>query len=129
MSGPGQFELYIPAPENITREEAFRFHLTTRNFFAYVLERPLVGQFLGQAMADVVERMDMYRGEGVDNLEDFKTFAEEMGYLDFAHCPDYALASLDYAEHFHIRDLWIDAFAHCVGMNDSLCLSTEFEVR
>jgi hypothetical protein len=44
-------------------------------------------------------------------------------------CTDYALASLFYAEHYKLRDVWVDAFAHCVGMNESLVLSPEFSVR
>jgi hypothetical protein len=29
-------------------------------------------------------------------------------------------------QHYKIRDLWIDSFAHCVGMNERLSLSDEF---
>jgi hypothetical protein len=124
----GNYEIYIPAPDEYTREEAFRFHITTRNFFAYLFEKPLVGVHLGQSMIDLQERMAVYRSTENDNNEDFLAFAEEMGYLDFSHSPDYALSALFYAEHFQNKDLWTDAFAHCVGMNDALCLSSEFEV-
>ena len=70
----------------------------------------------------------LYRTEATDNKRDFLEYAEEMGYLDFPNCPDYALAMLYYAEYFQMGELFIDAFAHCVGMNDRLCLSGEFEV-
>jgi hypothetical protein len=30
---------------------------------------------------------------------------------------------------FKLRPAWIDAFAHCVGMNESLSLSPEYAVR
>jgi len=56
------------------------------------------------------------------------SYLEDMGYLDFAHSPDYALAALYYAEHYELHDLWVDAFVHCVGMNDELSISPEFEV-
>jgi hypothetical protein len=54
---------------------------------------------------------------------------ENMGYLDLAHCPDYALSILQYAEHYQLKDMWMDAYAHCVGMKEMLIISTEFDVR
>ncbi|KAK3216937.1 hypothetical protein GRF29_1g1462448 [Pseudopithomyces chartarum] len=33
---------------------------------------------------------------------------------------------LYYAEHYKLRSVWMDAFAHCVGMNERLVLSPEF---
>ena len=55
-------------------------------------------------------------------------YAEQQGYLDFVDCPNYALAMLQYAEHYKLHDVYVDAFAHCVGMNDDLSTSTEFDV-
>ncbi|KAI9706186.1 MAG: hypothetical protein M1820_004947 [Bogoriella megaspora] len=124
---PGaKYELYIPSPENIPREEAFVYHITTRNFFAWMFGKPLVGPHLGKSLSGLLERMTMFRSENVDNVMDFTKYLENSGYLDFGHCPDYALAMLYFAEEFELRDLWIDAFVHCVGMNESLCLSPEF---
>jgi hypothetical protein len=122
-------ELYIPAPEDNSREASFQWHITTRNFFAFVLGKPLVGNLLGQAMIDLQERMCLFRSGPVDNHQDFLDYADAQGYRDFVGFPDYALAMLYYAEHYKLRDAWIDAFAHCVGMNDKLVLSPEFLVR
>ena len=44
-------------------------------------------------------------------------------------CADHALAVLQFAETFQYREIWTDAFVHCVGMNDQLDTSAEFEVR
>lgn len=49
-----------------------------------------------------------------------------MGYMDFSHSPDYALAGLQVADQFHLEDLWIDSFSHCVGMHSILFMSTEY---
>jgi hypothetical protein len=121
-------ELYIPAPEDASREVSFNWHITTRNFFAFVFGKPLVGKNMGQAMVDLQERMRLFRSGRVNNHQDFLDYAENQGYRDLVECTDYSLAMLYYAEHYKLRDVWIDAFAHCVGMNDTLSLSPEFEV-
>jgi hypothetical protein len=126
--GSGLVELYIPAPEFASRRDSFNWHLTTRNFFAYVLGAPLVGHHMGQTFVDLLERMKLFRSESVDNHYDFLEYAENQGYRDLVECTDYALASLYYAEHYRLRQVWVDAFAHCVGMNDSLALSPEYKV-
>ena len=125
-SSSAKYELYIPCPDDTPREEAFSYHLTTRNFFAWISGKPLVGSHLGKALVDLLERMMLFRNEEVDNVQDFTAYLGDSGYLDFGNCADYALAMLSFAEHFELRDLWIDAFVHSVGMNENLCLSTEF---
>lgn len=93
-----------------------------------MLDKPMVGSTLGAAMIDLFDRMELVRPDSLDNLSDCLDYADRMGYMDFAHSPDYALAFLHFAEHFQLHDLWVDAFVHCVGMNDNLSLSHEFEV-
>jgi hypothetical protein len=127
--GSAPVELYIPAPEFASREESFDWHITTRNFFAYVLGCPLVGRQMGQTFVDLLERMIQFRSPNVDNHHDFLEYAENQGYRDLVECTDYSLASLYYAERYKLRNVWIDAFTHCVGMGDSIALSPEYAVR
>ncbi|KAG9202084.1 hypothetical protein G6514_004752 [Epicoccum nigrum] len=124
----GIVNLYIPAPEHTSRHDSFRWHVTTRNFFAFLLSKPLVGYNMGEAFVDVQERIKLFRSGHLDNQQDFLQYAEDQGYRDFAECTDYALASLYYAEVYKLRSAWIDAFAHCVGMNESLSLSPEYTI-
>jgi len=126
-SSVNDFDIYLPAPEDASRSDAFAWHLATRNLFAWMLDAPLVGSSLGKSLVDLLERMLTLRPATADNVRDCLDYAESMGYMDFAHSPDYALAMLRFAEHFQLRDLWVDAFVHCVGMNDSLCISKEFD--
>ncbi|OJD35413.1 uncharacterized protein BKCO1_170001 [Diplodia corticola] len=122
------YELYIPAPEGFMREEAFQWHQTTRNFFAFLFRKPLVGTHLGGAFVDLQERLHLFRSaQPKENQAAFMEYAEEVGYLNFTHRPDNALAMLYYSEHYETKDLWIDAYAHCVGMNETLFLSSEHE--
>lgn len=83
---------------------------------------------MGQTFVDLQERLRTFRPECTSNQQDFLDYAENQGYRDLVECTDYALASLFYAEHYKLKDVWIDAFAHCVGMNDSLALSPEYAV-
>lgn len=124
---PAAYELYIPIPESAPRDQAFLYHIATRNFFAWILRRPLVGVHLGGALVGLFNSMKDLRGTA-DNVSDIMTYMQEVGYSDLRNSPDHALGVLFFAEQFHFRDLWIDAFAHCAGMNDRIFESSEFEV-
>jgi hypothetical protein len=126
--GQSIVEVFIPAPEELSREDSFRWHITSRNFFAFLLGKPLVGDHMGQAFVDLQQRLHHFRPSHPNNHQDFLDYAENQGYRDLVECTDYALASLYYAEHYKLRDIWVDAFAHCVGMSDSLALSPEYVV-
>ncbi|KAK7732577.1 hypothetical protein SLS63_004832 [Diaporthe eres] len=70
--------------------------------------------------------MQEFRDMGVDNKRDLLSYLDEEGYLDTRHQPNHALAILHVAENFELRDLYIDAFAHCVGMSEQLYKSPEY---
>jgi len=127
--GPDEYGLYIAAPTRLNPVDAFRFHLTTRNLFACMLGKPIVGMQLNQALMDLLERMNELNPSVNDNLSVVLTYMDHVGYLDLRDCPDHALAALIFAERFELERLWIDAFVHCAGMNDRLIESAEFEVR
>lgn len=120
-------ELYIPAPPAAEREQAFLYHTATRNLFAWVFGKPLVGNHLGGALVGLLNSMNEFRSQGEDNVQDIMDYMDEEGYADMRNQPDHALAILFFAEHFQFRDLWIDAFAHCSGMNERLGTSVGFE--
>jgi hypothetical protein len=113
-------DLYISAPDESSRKDAFTWHITTRNFFAFILGRPVVGVSLGQTLIELRERLDIFRPNDPRNHGDFMAYLERLGYLEFGHCPDYSLALLNFAEHYKMKNLWVDAFVHCVGMNEAL---------
>lgn len=121
-------EIYIPAPSNLTRGEALQYHIATRNFFAWVFKRSLVGSSLGAALVGLLDTMNEFRVAGADNVQDLLDFADEEGYADMRSAPDHALAILYFAEHFHFEDLYIDAFAHCAGMYEILASCSEYQV-
>lgn len=128
LSFGAEYEIYVPAPSHLSREDAFRYHLATRNFFAWMFDLPIVGDRLGEALNATMERMSIYRLDKQDNLEEFLPYLDSQGYTDFRECPDHSLAILQFAERYELKDLWTDAFVHCAGMNENLIVSGEFEV-
>ena len=118
----------MPAPAHLNREAAFQYHLTTRNFFAWMFEKPLVGTHLGSTLIALMDRMNTFRPDSSENEDDMLAYVDSQGYTDFRECPDHALAVLQFAEKFEYSELWTDAFVHCVGMNDILTKSDEFMV-
>lgn len=127
-SKTSRYELYIPAPPSVGRSQAMLYHIATRNLFAWVFGRSLVGAQLGSALVGLLHSMNEFRSPGCDNVQDLLDFMDEEGYADLRSTPSHALSVLYFAEHFHFKDLYIDAFAHCVGMNHILDDCSEFEV-
>lgn len=88
----------------------------------------MVGNHLGNALVALHESMLEFRDTGLDNKRDLLSYLDEEGYLDTRHQPNHALAILHVAENLELRDLYIDAFAHCVGMSEQLYKSPEYSV-
>lgn len=123
-----RIELFIPTPPRSDRQQSYRYHLATRNFIAYVLRRSMVGENLGTALTTLMHSMHEFRSKDVDNVEDMMSYLDEEGYLNFRNHPTHSLAILNLAENFQLRDLYINAFAHCCGMSDQLFTFPEYQV-
>ena len=123
-----RMEIFIPAPDGSSKDDAFEWHLVTRNFFAFSCGKAMVGRSLGASLIDLYDRLNVWRPENPRNAEELVEYADNTGYLHFTHCPDYSLAMLHLAERLQNSDLWINAFAHCVGMHDMLSISSEVQV-
>ncbi|KAF2480742.1 hypothetical protein BDY17DRAFT_326621 [Neohortaea acidophila] len=119
-----KYELYIPAPPGLTKDQAFSYHLTTRNLLAYATGRPVVGEKLSVALINLWRRLQDWQIP--TRPADFTAFLEKQGYLDYTENPEHALACLKLADDARIRDIWIDSFVHCVGMRERLDLSPEY---
>ena len=119
------YELYIPSPSQLSRDEAFRYHLTTRNVFAYAVGQAVVGEKLSSALIDLWQRLKEWLPRPA-SISTFTNYLDSQGYLSFAQSSEHALACLKFAENARARDIWIDSFAHCVGMHERLYLSPEF---
>ncbi|OTB06777.1 hypothetical protein M426DRAFT_98386 [Hypoxylon sp. CI-4A] len=123
-----RIELFIPAPPRSNKQEAYRYHLATRNFIAFIFRRSVVGENLGRALITLMHTMHEFRLDEVDNVQDLINYMDEEGYLNFRNHPAHALAILHLAEAFQLESLYIDAFAHCCGMGDKLLAMSEYQL-
>ncbi|TDZ54456.1 hypothetical protein CTRI78_v006365 [Colletotrichum trifolii] len=120
-------ELYIPAPPLADKQQAFSYHLATRNLFAWIFRRSMVGEHLGDALIQLLNSMAESRSPGEDNVTDIVSYLDEEGYMDIKGQPHHALALLHLAETFQLRNMYIDAFSHCVGMSEELFCNAEYQ--
>ncbi|KAL9622537.1 MAG: hypothetical protein Q9160_003034 [Pyrenula sp. 1 TL-2023] len=88
-STAGEFFLYLYAPSHLNRPDAFAYHVTTRNFVAWVVGRPLVGVDPLTAMLELKKRMDIWRDPGLDNFRTLLKFTRSQGYDDAHSGPAY----------------------------------------
>lgn len=66
--GEISYELYFPAPLNLSKTDSLRHHVTTRNVFALLYQASLVGLNMHQALEDLQERMITYMPPETDNV-------------------------------------------------------------
>ncbi|KOS19176.1 hypothetical protein ESCO_000102 [Escovopsis weberi] len=121
-------EVYVPAPPSSTDNQIFHYQLAVRNFLAWVLGRPMAGEFLGSALVALRESLREFRSEEDHDDCDLMEYMNQAGYLNMAEKPSHALAILHLAETFQMRQLYLEAFAHCVGMHSQLARCTEFQL-
>ena len=122
-------ELYIPPPRFSDRKHAFLYHLATRNLFAWVFRRSLVGEHLGAALIGLLHSMHQFRSGNPDNLVDMLDYMDEEGYLDVADQPHHAIALLNFSETFQLEEGYFQSLSHCVGMIGRLEGCPEYKVR
>lgn len=109
--------MYVSAPVELTRQEAFSYHVGTRNYFAFLLNKPIVGESFGLALTHLWTRIQTWQLKS-SPVDAFREYCQEQGYLNFAGNLEYAAAALYWSEQARMKDVWIDAFVHCVGMHD-----------
>lgn len=124
----GHVDLYIPPSIAASQSQLWQYHVAIRNFLAWIFRRSLVGEHLGKAIVGLAHSMEEFREPGCDNIQGLLDYLDEEGYLDMSNHPDHAVAILHVAEVFQLRELYIDAFAHCVGMSEHLFKCSEFPV-
>ena len=75
--------LYLYPPAGLSRDESYSYHITTRNFFAWLLGVPLVGTDPVSALLDLKARMDTWRDPHANNFEAIFEYARQQAYGDF----------------------------------------------
>ncbi|EPS42108.1 hypothetical protein H072_3983 [Dactylellina haptotyla CBS 200.50] len=120
-------ELHFPAPRSNDRAAIYRHHATTRNFFAVLFNKSLVGATFGQTLLDLAERMELYMPPGHDNVGDLLKYLTRKEFDDVRNMPDLAAGMLIFSEKYRLADLYRESFVHCVGMMNRLELSVDYQ--
>ncbi|KAI4192042.1 MAG: hypothetical protein LQ348_003282 [Seirophora lacunosa] len=115
-------EIHFPAPDNASRIDILRHHITTRNLFAFLFDRPLIGLTYYQALTDLHERLMLYMPPGVDCTQLLIRYLTNNRLHNVSNDPAAAAGLLAWSENQAVRWLegWREAFVHCVGMYHDL---------
>lgn len=121
-------EIHFPAPNGASRIEILRHHITTRNFFALLLNKPLVGLTFYQALIDLHERLMMFMPRDSNCTGTIGGFLTRNCFHNICNDPAAAAGLLAYGEDDEVQwpEGWREGFLHCSGMYTKLRELPEF---
>ncbi|KAI1401711.1 hypothetical protein F4819DRAFT_486263 [Hypoxylon fuscum] len=127
--GQISYEMYFPTPPNLSKLEAHRHAITTRNVFALLYHASLVGLSLCQALSDLHARLTNYMPPEADNVGTIINYLSARGIDDARNDPETAVSMLAWSETSEVRweEGWCEAFAHCAGMYPRLEACADFK--
>ena len=133
ISNPGneaqiRHEIHFPAPDGASRTEILRHHITTRNFFALLLNKPLVGLTFYQALIDLHERLLVFMPRESNCTDVIIGFLTRNRLHNICNDPAAAAGLLAYSEDDEVQwpEGWREGFVHCSGMYTKLPELPEF---
>ncbi|KAI1333901.1 hypothetical protein F5Y15DRAFT_430248 [Xylariaceae sp. FL0016] len=120
--GQISYEMYFQAPPNLSKLDAHRHAITTRNVFALLYHASLVGLSLFQALADLLDRLESYMPPEADNVGTILNYLSARGIDDSRNDAESAVSMLAWSETPGVRweEGWREAFLHCAGMYSRL---------
>lgn len=121
-------EIHFPAPDGASGIEILRHHITTRNFFALLLNKPLVGLTFYQALIDMHERLLVLMPRESDCTDVIIGFLTRNRLHNICNDPAAAAGLLAYSEDDEVQwpEGWREGFVHCSGMYTKLRELPEF---
>ncbi|KAI1372358.1 hypothetical protein F4677DRAFT_266251 [Hypoxylon crocopeplum] len=127
--GQISYEMYFPTPPNMSKLEAHRHAITTRNVFALLYHASLVGLSLFQALSDLLARLATYMPAEADNVGTILNYLSARGIDDARNDPETAVSMLAWSETPEVRweEGWCEAFVHCAGMYSRLESCADFK--
>ena len=121
-------EIHFPAPDGASRIEILRHHIATRNFFALLLNKPLVGLTFYQALIDLHERLLVLLPRDSSCTDVIMGFLTSNRLHNVCNDPAAAAGLLAYSEDDEVQwpEGWREGFVHCNGMYTKLRELPEF---
>ncbi len=107
-----QYKLYIDSRSGGSKFDVLRYHVTTRNFFAFLLRRPLVGFTFYQALVDLHKRLEEYLSPNLDCAVALQSYLVMMGLVNVSNEPRAAAGLLAWSEDVRWNDGWREAYVY-----------------
>ncbi len=123
-----RYEIHFPAPNGASRNEILRHHITTRNFLALLVNKPLVGLTFYQALIDLHERLMVFMPRESNCTDTIGEFLTRNCLHNICNDPAAAAGLLAYGEDDEVQwpEGWREGFVHCSGMYTKLRELPEF---
>lgn len=123
-----RYEIHFPAPSDASRLDILRHHITTRNFFALLLAKPLVGLTFYQALIDLHQRLMLYIPQEPNCALIIIKCLMENSLHNVSNDPAAAAGLLAWSEDEEVcwQEGWREGFVHCSGMYGQLKDLPEF---
>ena len=110
---PGvQYKLYMDTRSGGSKVDVLRHHVTTRNFFAFLLRKPLVGFTFYQALVDLHDRLEEYLSPDSDSAIALQSYLVLMGLVNVSNEPRAAAGLLAWSEDVSWNNGWREAYVH-----------------
>lgn len=105
---PGvQYRLYMDAHPGGSKLDILRYHVTTRNFLALLLRKPLVGFTFYQALVDLHTRLGEYLPTNVDSAIVLQVM---LGSINVSNEPRAAASLLAWSEDIRWNHGWREEY-------------------
>ena len=120
-------KIFLDAPQEVSKLDILRHHIATRNFFALLCNRSLVGYTFYQALVDLYERLQAYLPPDIDCAGVLITYLMINQLHDVRNDPGAAAGMLAWSEEPNVYwpEGWREGFVHSVGMYHHLKLLPE----
>ena len=124
---PVMYELSFPVPADASPAEVLRHHLTTRNVFALLMNKAIVGLDFGQTLKDLHRRLLQYMPPETGCAGMIKRYLVDNELNDVRNDPTMAAGLLVWSEEPSVcwSEGWREGFVHCVGMYPRLSAMAE----
>ncbi|KAL9612131.1 MAG: hypothetical protein Q9167_003246 [Letrouitia subvulpina] len=121
--------IYFDAPPSCTQIDLLRYHITTRNFLALLLNKSIVGLTFYQAVVDLYGRLMATLLPDTDCEGLLIEYLVVNGLVDVRNDPGAAAGLLAWSEECTVRwqDGWREAFVHGVGMYERMGRLKEYQ--
>lgn len=101
-----QHKLYMDAQSGGSQVDVLRYHVTTRNFLAFLICKPLVGFTFYQALADLYERLEEYFSPRMDCAVALQSYLVMTGLVNVSNEPRAAAGLLAWSEIVRWNNGW-----------------------